>query len=162
MGLQCGNPTAIANLQEGEVVVDLGAGGGLDVFLASKKVGATGKAIGVDMTPKMVAKARATAKRTGKSNVEFRLGEIEHLPIADNTADVIISNCVLNLVGDKAQACREMFRIAKSGGRVAVSDVLLKVEQLPDALRNSIDALVCCVAGAVPHAEFARMLTEAG
>ena len=162
MGLQCGNPTALAQLKEGEVVVDLGAGGGLDVFLAAKRVGSSGKAIGVDMTPAMVQKARATAKRIGAHNVEFRLGEIEHLPLADNAVDVIISNCVLNLVSDKAQACREMYRVAKPGGRVAVSDVLLKVDALPADLVADIDALVGCVAGAAPKDKFVGMLEAAG
>ena len=165
MGLSCGNPTALASLQEGEFVLDLGAGGGFDVFIAARKVGASGRAIGVDMTPEMVTKARQNAEvfqeQTGLANVEFRLGEIEHLPVADSSVDVIISNCVINLSPDKPQVWREMARVLKPGGRVAVSDIALK-EPLPEALQESLEALVGCVAGAVPIEDTRRMAEESG
>jgi SAM-dependent methyltransferase len=152
MGLSCGNPAALAALQPGEVVLDLGAGGGFDVFIAGRKVGLTGRAIGVDMTPEMLARARRNIavyrESTGFDNVEFRLGEIEHLPLADNSVDVIISNCVINLSPDKPQVWREMARVLKPGGRVAVSDIAL-LQPLPEAVRGMVDALVGCVAGAV-------------
>jgi SAM-dependent methyltransferase len=165
MGLSCGNPTALAALQPGEVVLDLGAGGGFDVFIAGRKIGATGRAIGVDMTPEMLAKARRNAaiyrERTGLDNVEFRLGEIEHLPVADQSVDVIISNCVLNLSPDKPQVWREMARVLKPGGRVAVSDLAL-LKPLPEAVSGMIEALIGCIAGAVLVAETARMAQAAG
>jgi len=165
MGLSCGNPNALAALQPGEVVLDLGAGGGFDVFIAGKKVGATGRAIGVDMTPEMLAKARKNIaryrKQTGLDNVEFRLGEIEHLPLADNSVDVVISNCVINLSPDKAQVWREIARVLKPGGRVAVSDLAL-LKRLPPAVAESVEALVGCVAGAVLVSETRRMAKEAG
>ena len=163
MGLSCGNPTALASLQESEVVLDLGAGGGFDVFIAARKVGASGRTIGVDMTPEMVVKARENAEtfeeQTGLDNVEFRLGEIEHLPVADNSVDVVISNCVINLSPDKPQVWREIARVLKPGGRVAVSDIALK-EALPEALKQSVEAMVGCVAGAV-HKEETRRMAEA-
>ncbi len=165
MGLSCGNPTAIASLQPGEVVLDLGSGAGLDVFIAGKKVGPTGRVIGVDMTPEMIAKARRNIesyrKRTGLDNVEFRLGEIEHLPVADASVDVVISNCVINLSPDKPQVWREIARVLKPGGRVAVSDLAL-LKPLPAAVRQSVEALVGCVAGAVLVEETERMAREAG
>ncbi len=165
MGLSCGNPAALASLRPGEVVLDLGSGGGLDVFVAARNVGPGGRAIGVDMTPEMVRRARANAVRfiegTGLGNVEFRLGEIEHLPVADGSVDVVISNCVINLSPDKPSVWREMFRVLKPGGRVAVSDLAL-VQPLPDALRTSLDALVGCVAGAVAVEDTVRMAQEAG
>lgn len=165
MGLSCGNPTAIAELKAGEVVVDLGSGGGFDAFIAARKVGPAGRVIGVDMTPDMISKARRNIEvhrtRTGLDNVEFRLGEIEHLPVADNSADVIISNCVLNLSPDKAQAWRELVRVLKPGGRVAISDLAL-VQPLPSGIRSMIEALVGCVAGAVLVEETERMAREAG
>jgi SAM-dependent methyltransferase len=165
MGLSCGNPTAIASLSPGEVVLDLGSGGGLDVFIAAAKVGPSGRAIGVDMTPEMVSKARrnATAFRdtTGLDNVEFRLGEIEHLPVADASVDVVISNCVINLSPDKPQVWREVARVLKPGGRVAVSDLAL-LQPLPPALRESADALVGCIAGAALISETQAMISAAG
>ena len=152
MGLSCGNPTAIASLRPGEIVLDLGAGGGFDCFIAGAKVGATGKVIGVDMTPEMVTKARRNVDsyvgRTGYSNVEFRLGEIENLPVADASVDVVISNCVLNLSPDKPRVWAEIARVLKPGGRVAVSDLAL-LKPLPDAVQQDLEALVGCVAGAV-------------
>jgi AhpD family alkylhydroperoxidase len=165
MGLSCGNPNALAALQPGEVVLDLGAGGGFDIFLAGKKVGATGRAVGVDMTAEMLAKARKNIKtyreRTGLDNVEFRLGEIEHLPVADNSVDAVISNCVINLSPDKPQVWREIARVLKPGGRVAVSDLAL-LKPLPSAVAESVEALVGCVAGAVLVSETERMAREAG
>lgn len=152
MGLSCGNPTAIAQLREGEVVLDLGSGGGFDVFLAGPRVGASGRAIGVDMTAEMVAKARANTeqyrKATGLDNVEFRLGEIENLPVANASVDVVISNCVLNLSTDKARAWGEIFRVLKPGGRVAVSDIAL-LKELPESAKQTVEDWVGCVAGAV-------------
>jgi len=165
MGLSCGNPNALAALQPGEVVLDLGAGGGFDVFIAGRKVGPTGRAIGVDMTPEMLAKARKNIatyrERTGLNNVEFRLGEIEHLPLADASVDVVISNCVINLSPDKAQVWREIARVLKPGGRVAVSDLAL-LKPLPPAVAESVEALVGCVAGAVLVSETERMARAAG
>ncbi len=165
MGLSCGNPTALASLKPGEVVLDLGAGGGFDVFIAGPKVGATGRVIGVDMTPEMLAKARKNIatyrKRTKLDNVEFRLGEIERLPVADASVDVIISNCVINLSPDKPQVWKEIARVLKPGGRVAVSDLAL-IKPLPKAVTGMIEALVGCIAGAVLASETERMAREAG
>ncbi len=165
MGLSCGNPNALAALQAGEVVLDLGAGGGFDVFIAGRKVGPTGRAIGVDMTPEMLAKARKNIgtyrERTGLNNAEFRLGEIEHLPVADASVDVVMSNCVLNLSPDKAQVWREIARVLKPCGRVAVSDLAL-LKPLPPTVAESVEALVGCVAGAVLVSETERMAKEAG
>jgi ubiquinone/menaquinone biosynthesis C-methylase UbiE len=165
MGLSCGNPTAIASLQPGEVVLDLGPGGGLDVFIAARKVGSSGRAIGVDMTPDMVDKARRNAdsfrESAGLDNVGFRLGEIEHLPVADASVDVVISNCVINLSPDKPQVWREIARVLKPGGRVAVSDLAL-VRPLPEAVRKSVAALVGCIAGAVLVDETKEMVRAAG
>jgi arsenite methyltransferase len=165
MGLSCGNPNALASLQPGEVVLDLGSGGGFDVFIAGKKVGPTGRAIGVDMTAEMLAKARKNLESyrqtTGLDNVEFRLGEIEHLPVADATINAIISNCVINLSPDKPQVWREMSRVLKPGGRVAVSDLAL-LKPLPPAILEMVEALVGCVAGAVLVSETKRMAKEAG
>ncbi len=165
MGLSCGNPNALAALQPGEVVLDLGSGGGFDVFIAGRKVGLTGRAIGVDMTPEMLAKARkniaAYRERAGFDNVEFRLGEIEHLPVADASVDVVISNCVINLSPDKPRVWREIARVLKPGGRVAVSDLAL-LKPLPPAVAEMVEALVGCVAGAVPVSDTEGMVREAG
>ncbi len=165
MGLSCGNPTAIAALQPGEVVVDLGSGGGFDCFLAGPKVGPTGKVIGIDMTPDMVVKARrniaAYQTQTGLGNVEFRLGEIEHLPLADASVDVIISNCVLNLSPDKPQVWREIARVLKPGGRVAVSDMAL-LQPLPESVKHEVAAMIGCVAGAVLVDEYRQAILDAG
>lgn len=165
MGLSCGNPAALAALKEGEVVVDLGSGGGFDVFIAGKKVGATGHAIGVDMTAEMLLKARGNiaqyTKATGLANVEFRLGEIEHLPIADNSVDVIISNCVVNLSPAKAQVWKEIARVLKPHGRVAISDMAL-LQPLPEEVKRIVASLCGCVAGAVLVTETEKMAVEAG
>jgi arsenite methyltransferase len=161
LGLGCGNPQAIAALRPGEVLVDLGSGAGFDCLLASRHVGPTGRVIGVDMTHEMLRKARENAARVGATNVEFRLGEIEHLPVADNTADVIISNCVINLVPDKAQVFREAFRVLKPGGRLAIADVV-NVKMLPPELAAD-KALVCgCVAGAAAPSAIEDWLRTAG
>jgi arsenite methyltransferase len=165
MGLSCGNPTAIAALKSGEVVLDLGSGGGFDVFIAGPKVGPTGRVIGVDMTPDMVSKARqgiATYhKHTALDNVEFRLGEIEHLPLADASVDVVISNCVLNLSPDKPQVWREIARVLKPGGRVAISDLAL-LQPLPQEIKDMIESLIGCISGAVLVDETRAMAEAAG
>lgn len=161
LGLGCGNPQAIAAMRPGEVVVDLGSGAGFDCFLAARQVGPQGRVIGVDMTHEMLRKARENAARIGAANVEFRLGELEHLPIADNTADVILSNCVINLVPDKAQVFREAMRVLKPGGRLAISDVINTRELTPELAADS--ALVCgCVAGAAPSSAIEAWLRAAG
>ena len=161
LGLGCGNPQAIAAMQPGEIVVDLGSGAGFDCFLAARQVGDAGQVIGVDMTHEMLKKARDNAARIGAHNVEFRLGELEHLPIADNTADVVISNCVINLVPDKAQVFREALRVLKPGGRLAVSDVI-NIAPLPAELRADPALLCGCVAGAAPAERIEAWLSEAG
>jgi ubiquinone/menaquinone biosynthesis C-methylase UbiE len=161
LGLGCGNPQAIAAMQPGEIVVDLGSGAGFDCFLAARQVGDTGQVIGVDMTHEMLKKARDNAAFIGARNVEFRLGELEHLPIADNTADVVISNCVINLVPDKGQVFREAFRVLKPGGRLAVSDVI-NIVPLPAELRADPVLLCGCVAGAAPAERIEAWLREAG
>lgn len=165
MGLSCGNPTATANLREGETVVDLGSGGGLDVFLAAAKVGPSGRAIGIDMTPEMVERARRNAEHGNNgepfTNVEFHLATIDRLPLPDNSVDCVISNCVINLASDKTAVFREIARVLKPGGRVAVSDIALKKE-LPAELANDISAYTGCIAGAIPIAEYKRGLLEAG
>lgn len=165
MGLSCGNPTAIAALQSGEVVLDLGSGGGFDVFIAGRKVGPGGRSIGVDMTPDMVAKARRNAikyrEQTQWDNVEFRLGEIEHLPVADNSVDVVISNCVINLSPEKPQVWREIARVLKPGGRVAVSDLAL-LRPLPEGIAKMVEALIGCIAGAVLVDDTRKMAADAG
>ncbi len=165
MGLSCGNPTAIASLCPGETVLDLGAGGGFDAFIAGRKVGGSGRVIGVDMTADMVAKARRNIavyrERAGLDNVEFRLGEIEHLPVADSSVDVVISNCVINLSPDKPQVWREIARVLKPGGRVAIADLAL-LRPLPEAVRDMVEALVGCIAGAVLVSETREMARQAG
>jgi SAM-dependent methyltransferase len=165
MGLSCGNPTAMANLREGETVVDLGSGGGLDVFLAAAKVGPTGRAIGIDMTPEMIERARRNAEHGNDgepfTNVEFHLATIDRLPLPDNSVDCVISNCVINLAPDKTAVFREIARVLKPGGRVAVSDIALKKE-LPTELANDMAAYTGCIAGAIPIADYKRGLREAG
>ncbi|QNI36879.1 arsenite methyltransferase [Edaphobacter albus] len=161
MGLSCGNPTATAHLKTGEVVVDLGSGGGLDVFLAAKKVGPTGKAIGIDMTPAMIERARNNATSGGYSNVEFHHATIDRTGLPDATADCVISNCVVNLAPDKQAVFHEIFRILKPGGRVAISDIALKGE-LPEAVATSLAAYVGCIAGAIPIEQYRTGLRAAG
>lgn len=161
MGLSCGNPTATAHISPGEVVVDLGSGGGLDVFLASKQVGPQGRAIGIDMTPAMIERARANAKSGGYTNVDFYLSTIDKIPLPDTSVDCIISNCVLNLAPDKAAVFREIARVLKPGGRLAISDIALKHE-LPEAIANSVAAYVGCIAGAICIADYRSGLLAAG
>jgi arsenite methyltransferase len=161
LGLGCGNPQAIAALKHGEVVIDLGSGAGFDCFLAARQVGGAGHVIGVDMTHEMLKKARDNAANIGAGNVEFRLGELEHLPVADNTADVILSNCVINLVPDKAQVYREAFRVLKQGGRLAVSDVI-NIAPLSAELQSDPALLCGCVAGAAPAERVEHWLAAAG
>lgn len=161
MGLSCGNPTASAHLRPGEVVVDLGCGGGLDVFLASAKVGPEGRAIGIDMTPEMIERARKNAEKGNYSNVEFHLAKIDKLPLADNSVDCVISNCVINLAPDKQAVFREIARVLKPGGRLAVSDIALKKE-LPTEVSSDLLAYVGCVAGAILIEDYKRGLLEAG
>ncbi|MCX6577817.1 MAG: arsenite methyltransferase [Candidatus Aminicenantes bacterium] len=161
LGLGCGNPIGLASLRKGETVLDLGAGAGFDCFLAAAKVGPKGKVIGVDMTPEMVEKASANAKKGGYENVEFRLGEIESLPAADRSVDVIISNCVINLVPDKKKAFREAFRVLKPGGRIMISDIVL-LKELPAFLKQSKDLYVGCLSGALLKEEYLGAIKEAG
>ena len=161
LGLGCGNPQAIASLKTGETVLDLGSGGGFDCFLAARAVGPTGKVIGVDMTADMISLARKNAAKSGHANVEFRLGEIEHLPVENASVDVIISNCVVNLSPDKSQVFRESFRVLRSGGRLAISDVVASAA-IPEDVARDIAAYSACVAGASTVEEVTRLLTEAG
>jgi arsenite methyltransferase len=161
LGLGCGNPQAIAALRPGETVLDLGSGAGFDCFLAASRVGSTGRVIGVDMTPEMVTKARNNARRVSAANVEFRLGEIEHLPVPDESVDVIISNCVINLSPDKRLVFREAIRVLKPGGRIAISDVVA-THAIPKEVAEKVEALTGCIAGAAPVDEIRAMLTEAG
>ena len=161
MGLGCGNPRAIASLKAGEVVIDLGSGGGFDAFLAAQEVKETGRVIGIDMTPEMLSKARNNAEKGQFTNVEFRLGEIEYLPVADNTADVIISNCVINLSPNKRQVFKDAFRALKPGGRLAISDIVASTE-LPDEIKNDMQLHSACVSGASLIVELEQMMQAAG
>ena len=161
MGLGCGNPVALASLKSGETVVDLGSGGGFDCFLAARQVGDSGKVIGVDMTPDMVSKARMNAEKIGANTVEFRLGEIEFLPVADNSADIIMSNCVINLSPDKQKVYGDAFRVLKPGGRLAISDVVATAP-LPDEIQQDLALLSACVGGAATIDDTVRMLAKAG
>jgi SAM-dependent methyltransferase len=161
MGLGCGNPTAIADLQAGEVVLDLGSGAGVDVFLAANKVGPTGRVIGVDMTEEMVNKAKSIARDHGYHNVEFRLGEIEKLPVEDESVDAIISNCVINLSPDKSKVFREAYRALKPGGRLTVSDIVSE-GALPNEIKSDSNAWACCIGGALEHQEYLREIKESG
>jgi arsenite methyltransferase len=161
LGLGCGNPVALASLREGETVLDLGSGAGLDCFLAANKVGEKGRVIGVDMTPEMIERARENAREGNYANVEFRLGEIENLPAADNSVDVVISNCVINLVPDKRRVFKETFRVLKPGGRLMVSDIVL-LKELPDVIKNSVEAYVGCLSGAILRDEYIDAIEAAG
>jgi SAM-dependent methyltransferase len=161
LGLGCGNPQAIAFLEPGETVLDLGSGGGIDAFLAGQQVGPTGRVIGVDMTPEMLSRARKAAQKVGVANVEFRLGEIEHLPVADESIDVILSNCVINLSPEKPAVFREAYRVLKPGGRLAISD-MVATAPLADAVKSDRNAYTGCVGGAATFAELESMLVEAG
>ena len=161
LGLGCGNPTLLAALKPGETVLDLGSGAGFDAFLAARRVGRAGKVIGVDMTPEMIQKSLSNRDRQDNGNVEFRLGEIEHLPIADDSIDVVISNCVINLAPDKERVFREAFRVLRPGGRLLVSDIVLQ-RPLPRALERSVAALTGCIAGALPEATYLEALRAAG
>jgi arsenite methyltransferase len=160
--LGCGNPTALAELKPGEVVLDLGSGGGIDVLLSAKRVGPTGKAYGLDMTDDMLALARENQQKAGATNVEFLKGEIEHIPLPDNSVDVIISNCVINLSADKDRVIAEAFRVLKPGGRFAVSDVVVRGDNIPEAVRRSMELWVGCVAGALEDWSYRDKLTRAG
>jgi len=161
LGLGCGNPLAILELEAGETVLDLGSGAGIDCFIAAKRVGPTGRVIGVDMTPEMLARARRNAADGGYQNVEFRLGEIEHLPLGDGTVDAIISNCVVNLVPDKRQVFTDAYRVLKPGGRVSLSDIVL-LGDVPLQIRDSVQAYVSCLSGAILRDEYLRLIAAAG
>jgi arsenite methyltransferase len=161
LGLGCGNPVALASLKTGETVLDLGSGGGFDCFLAANKVGKDGRVIGVDMTPEMIDKARENARKGKRENVEFRLGEIENLPVADRTVDVVISNCVVNLSPNKKRVFKEAFRVLKPSGRLMVSDIVL-LKKLPEVIRKSVQAYVGCLAGAEMKGKYLQMIRDAG
>jgi arsenite methyltransferase len=161
LGLGCGNPLALASLTEGETVLDLGSGAGFDCFLAANRVGKSGKVIGVDMTPEMLEKARENAQQNNYTNVEFRMGEIEALPVADNTVDIIISNCVINLSVDKDRVFQEAYRVLKPGGRLMISDIVL-TKELPDFVRESVQAYIGCIAGAMLEADYLGAIENAG
>ena len=161
LGLGCGNPVALASLKEGEIVLDLGSGAGFDCFLAADKVGKNGRVIGVDMTPEMIEKARENIKKGNYENVEFRLGEIENLPVADNFVDVVISNCVVNLAPDKRRVFIETFRVLKPGGRLMISDIVL-LKELPDFIKSSIEAYIGCLSGAIMRDEYIDAIKNAG
>jgi arsenite methyltransferase len=161
LGLGCGNPVALASLKQGETVLDLGSGGGFDCFLAANRVGKNGKVIGVDMTPEMIEKARENARKSNYGNVEFRLGEIENLPVADNTVDAVISNCVINLSPDKKRVFAETYRVLKPDGRLMVSDIVL-LKELPESIKNSVQAYVSCLAGAMIKDKYLDAIGSAG
>lgn len=161
LGLGCGNPVALASLKERETVLDLGSGAGFDCFLAADRVGTEGRIIGVDMTPEMLAKARENAEKGNYDNVEFRLGEIENLPLADNSVDVVISNCVINLSPNKARVFKEAFRVLKPGGRLMISDIVL-LKELPDFIKDSIEAYIGCLSGAIMKEEYLKLIDAAG
>jgi len=161
LGLGCGNPVALASLREGETVLDLGSGAGFDCFLAAGKVGENGRVIGVDMTPEMIEKARENASKGNYGNVEFRLGEIENLPVADNSVDIVISNCVINLAPDKRRVFAEAFRVLKPGGRLMISDMVL-LKELPDFIKKSIEAYIGCLSGAIMRDEYIGTIKAAG
>jgi SAM-dependent methyltransferase len=161
LNLGCGNPVAMASLKEGEIVIDLGSGGGLDCFLAANKVGIKGKVIGVDMTAEMLDKARANCRKGKFTNVEFRLGEIENLPVANNTADVIISNCVINLSPNKQRVFEEVYRVLKPNGRLMISDMVL-LKEIPEAIAKSVEAYIGCIAGAEKRQDYLNHIKKAG
>lgn len=161
LGLGCGNPVALASLKQGETVLDLGSGAGFDCFLAANRVGKQGRAIGVDMTPDMIDRARANAKKAKGKNVEFRLGEIENLPVADGSVDVVISNCVINLSTDKQRVFEEAYRVLKPGGRIMVSDIVL-LKELPEVLKESVKAYVGCLSGAMMKNAYLETIRRAG
>jgi len=161
LGLGCGNPIALASLKKGEVVLDLGSGAGFDCFLAADKVGPEGKVIGVDMTPEMLEKARENAKKDNYTNIEFRLGEIENLPVADGSVDIIISNCVINLSPDKSSVFSEAFRVLKPGGRIMVSDIVL-TKELPDNIKDNVSAYIGCISGAIIKEDYLSAIEKAG
>ena len=161
LGLGCGNPTALASLKEGEAVLDLGSGAGIDCFLAGRAVGESGKVIGVDMTAEMIERARENARKVDSQNVEFRLGEIENLPVADNSVDVVISNCVINLSPDKARVFKEALRALKPGGRMMISDIVL-LKELPDVIKSSVEAYIGCLSGAMLKGDYLNLMGAAG
>jgi len=161
LGLGCGNPVALSSLREGEVVLDLGSGAGFDCFLASAKVGKRGKVIGVDMTPEMIEKAKINARKGNYKNVEFKLGDIENLPVEDNSVDVIISNCVINLSPDKEIVFQESFRVLKPGGRMMISDIVL-LKELPGFIKNSVEAYIGCLSGAIKKEDYLKLIEKAG
>ena len=161
LGLGCGNPVALASLRKGGIVLDLGSGGGVDCFLTADKVGENGRVIGVDMTPEMIERARENARKGNYGNVEFRLGEIENLPVADNSVDIVISNCVINLAPDKRRVFTEAFRVLKPGGRLMISDIVL-LKELPDFIKDSIEAYIGCLSGAIMRNEYIDTIKAAG
>ena len=161
LGLGCGNPVALASLKEGDTYLDLGSGAGIDCFLAAERVGKSGKVIGIDMTAEMIDRARENVKKTGLENVEFRLGEIEHLPVADNSVDVITSNCVINLSPDKKAVFIDAFRVLKPGGKLMISDIVL-LKELPEAVLQSVEAYVGCVSGALLKEDYLKIVAEVG